>query len=74
MIYVSLVKGSVPAIMAGLIVPLILIMADITQTAFNFILFDYEFFFVDSLLFITLLNCLISILGKILIKKYNLYF
>jgi hypothetical protein len=73
MIYVNLIKGSVLSILVGLTVPILILMADIKQTSLNVILFDYAFFFLDSVSVAFILNVLISILGKILIKKYKLF-
>lgn len=73
MIYLNLIKGSVVAILFGLTMPVILLMIDINQTKVNILLFDYNYFFLDSLSVAIFFNVLISILGKKLLNKYKFY-
>lgn len=74
MIYVNLIKGNITSLLVGLLIPIVIIMIDINQTKFNVILFDYDSFFLDSLIVVIIVNVLISLLGKMFIQKYELYF
>jgi len=72
-IYAYILKGSNFSIIFGLVIPIIILMIDINFKPFNVILFDYHLFFVDSLIIIIGLNFLISLIGRNLINKYDLY-
>lgn len=74
MIYVNLFKGSVVSILFGIAAPIAILIVDINQTNLNIILFDYEYYFIDSLFVFGILNFLISIISKLLIKKYEIHF
>ncbi len=71
MIYINLLKGRLISMVTGLLLTIFIVMVDINMKQVNILLFDYQFYFFDSLLILLSIYIVITILGHYVIKKYE---